>query len=221
MRFGGILGSVETCNDVIRDGLAQDRDLLVETLMSAFAKDPFLTWFMRPGAGAQSALREFFIFMLASEPLEAQWVDILGEGKAIAVWVRPGGTILAHMLKEQIQGALAAMRFSGISRLARAAMAGRIVDRCRCDLERLAGTNKVAYLRFLACRDDAKGQSLGARVLQYGLERCNRAGVDAYLETGRQSTIDLYSDHGFTSETQYPYGKTGSMTGMLYRHAAR
>ncbi len=61
-----------------------------------------------------------------------------------------------------------------------------------------------AYLMFLGVSRAAQGHGVGSRLLKVGTDRCDAAGLPAYLETQTERAIALYRRHGFevTSENR-------------------
>ena len=64
------------------------------------------------------------------------------------------------------------------------------------------------YLAVLGVEPAAQHQGLGSRLLQPMLERCDREGVGAYLESSKERNVPFYERHGFrvTEETGFPRG---------------
>lgn len=53
------------------------------------------------------------------------------------------------------------------------------------------------YLEFLGTRADRQGHGVGSALLAPMLERCDREGVPAYLESSNPANIPFYARHGF------------------------
>jgi ribosomal protein S18 acetylase RimI-like enzyme len=64
------------------------------------------------------------------------------------------------------------------------------------------------YLQTLGVVPEAQGQGVGSKLLAPMLERCDREGVPAYLESSKESNIAFYARHGFrvTGEMRFPRG---------------
>ena len=64
------------------------------------------------------------------------------------------------------------------------------------------------YLAVLGTDPSAQGRGLGSAVLRPVLDRCERDGVGAYLESSKERNIDFYARHGFKvpREIQLPRG---------------
>ena len=64
------------------------------------------------------------------------------------------------------------------------------------------------YLAHLGVTPEAQGRGLGSALLAPMLERCDREGVGAYLESSKERNVAFYARHGFrvTDEVDFPRG---------------
>lgn len=64
------------------------------------------------------------------------------------------------------------------------------------------------YLAVLGTLTAAQGKGVGSSVLQPVLERCDREGVPAYLESSKAANVPFYERHGFrvTGKIEIPDG---------------
>ena len=53
------------------------------------------------------------------------------------------------------------------------------------------------YLAMVGVDAAHQGQGLGSKLIQAGLERCDRDGTIAYLESSNPANLPLYERHGF------------------------
>jgi len=53
------------------------------------------------------------------------------------------------------------------------------------------------YLAILATDPDVQGQGIGSALMRPILERCDKDGMPAYLESSKESNIPFYTKHGF------------------------
>jgi GNAT superfamily N-acetyltransferase len=63
------------------------------------------------------------------------------------------------------------------------------------------------YLLALGVEPEMQGRSIGSQLMQPVLQRCDREGVPAYLESSKERNVPLYERHGFkvTEELVVPY----------------
>jgi ribosomal protein S18 acetylase RimI-like enzyme len=75
-------------------------------------------------------------------------------------------------------------------------------------LERLHPHEPHYYLSTLGVAPAAQGRGLGSTLLAPMLERCDREGVGAYLESSKERNVAFYGRHGFrvTREMRFPRG---------------
>ena len=66
------------------------------------------------------------------------------------------------------------------------------------------------YLAVLGVEPRGQRKGLGSKLLAPMLERCDREGVPAYLESSKEQNIAFYARHGFrvTGEVRMPRGPT-------------
>jgi GNAT superfamily N-acetyltransferase len=64
------------------------------------------------------------------------------------------------------------------------------------------------YLAILGTRPENQGQGIASEVLRPVLQRCDRDGCPAYLESSKESNIPFCQRHGFqvTHEIRVPAG---------------
>jgi GNAT superfamily N-acetyltransferase len=65
-----------------------------------------------------------------------------------------------------------------------------------------------------------QGRGHGAALLRYALERCDRDGVAAYLESSNARNVPLYERHGFVAMGSIQAGSSPTVIPMLRRPSA-
>ena len=60
------------------------------------------------------------------------------------------------------------------------------------------------YLEAIGCVPEARGQGVGGTLLAPVLERCDAAGLPAYLESSNPRNIPFYERHGFVTMPLFP-----------------
>ena len=80
------------------------------------------------------------------------------------------------------------------------------------NLERAFPEDRPAYLAVVGVVPSAQGRGVGTAVLEPGLQLCDEAGFDCYLETANARAVPLYERLGFevlsSGEQLAPRGPT-------------
>ena len=73
------------------------------------------------------------------------------------------------------------------------------------------------YLPMIGVEPNAQGRGLGAALMRHALERCDRDGVTAYLESSNPLNISLYQRFGCERLGEIQLGDAPVVTPMLRR----
>lgn len=76
------------------------------------------------------------------------------------------------------------------------------------------------YLAVLGTATERQGKGLGAAAMAPVLERCDREGVPAYLESSKESNIPFYERFGFKVLRELPLGKGAPSVWPMWREPA-
>jgi GNAT superfamily N-acetyltransferase len=181
----------------VRRAQAQDHRSLTEVLARAFDDDPLLRWVF-PGVRARSRYGGgFFRWSLwRCADQEVTWTtdDLAGT----AIWALPDRWQVT--LREL--GRLTRWTGPGMARR------GPLVMWGLADVERRHPRDRHLYLAVLGVDPPRQGAGLGSALLGPGLELCDREGLPAYLETGKERNLAFYGRHGFqvTDRLRLPRG---------------
>jgi GNAT superfamily N-acetyltransferase len=181
-------------------------DGIVTTLALAFHDDPLMGWlFEDPDRRAELLLR-WWRARVEDQPAHAEVLTAEGE-VSVALWHGP-----------DVGGA-------GTSPGARSAIVDTLADligarAARRKLEALAvipaahPRTRHWYLAAVGTRPAFQGHGLGVRVVAPILERCDRSGLPAYLESTNPRNLSFYERLGFEpiSRIEVPDGPV--LTGM-------
>ncbi len=165
---------------------------VMETLARAFAHDPVVRWLYPDDDVYVRALPEF-VMLAAGSAFDDGTVEVAGKGSAAAIWVAPD---------VDVDRAEAGARW--------AAHFQQHVDEVRLgDVfawgEQVGAAHPTEphwYLAALAVAPQMQGQGLGTALLRAGLDRCDRDGLPAYLESGNPRSRGLYERNGFEVTTE-------------------
>jgi ribosomal protein S18 acetylase RimI-like enzyme len=179
---------------VPRLATAADAPELATTLARAFDDDPILTWAhpsarRRPRRGAA-----FFAGRMRTLiPHELCWTTDDLAGAALwappDAWAAPAGELVRGL--PYVTWRRAPLVIYGLG-----------------NVERRHPREPHYYLAVLGVDPTRQHEGIGSALLRGGLEVCDREGVPAYLETGKERNVRFYERHGFqvTGEIELPRG---------------
>lgn len=171
----------------IRHALPSDAAAISDTLTEAFTADPLQHHLMpdpaRPGHARVDAVRRF-MDVERDAHMGLGHLYVADDGAATALWEPPGVhadtdaivEVFANEVDEEIAAA-AAEPF----------------------MQMFAARPETPhfYLAVLAAADRARGQGLGAALLDRVLSICDAEQIDAHLESTNARNVSLYERHGF------------------------
>lgn len=169
---------------------AQDLDGVAADLAAAFTDDAMFDWFLRTDSKRVAARLKFFQFIVRNMAFGAGRIERPATGGAAAIWM-PYEWLGPQPLSAEIRALPTLLRATGLSRFGRLAAMREDMDKHH-PMER-----KHAYLWFLGVAPEAQGHGVGSRLLKVGTDRCDAAGLPAYLETQTERNVALYRRHGF------------------------
>jgi ribosomal protein S18 acetylase RimI-like enzyme len=181
----------------VRPARDVDIDTLAATLARAFDDDPVTTWVYANGRTRPRWAARFFAWQLRRLlPQDVAWTT--DERAGAAIWALPGRWREGPM---------------DMVRLLRATLLGTLpsLPRVLNGLGAVEARHPVVphlYLAVLGVDPGRQGEGIGSALIRPGLELCDREGLGAYLETGKERNVAFYGRHGFrvTEELQMPKG---------------
>ena len=182
----------------VRAATVADREDVAGALAEAFWDDPVMRFILRQSETRQRRLARLFTVLLRGHylPLGTVWTTPDHDGAAL--WAPPGHAIIpVPTMIRHLPGMLGAL--------------GRNVGRALRSLnhvDRLHPKEPHWYLGVLGTRPARQGRGVGSALLGPVLERCDREGLPAYLESSKYSNLAFYRRHGFevTGEIALPSG---------------
>jgi GNAT superfamily N-acetyltransferase len=155
----------------------------VAALTLAFVRDPIMRWFYPE---AESYLAHFPGFMRAfggpSFGAETAWMS--DDQGGASLWFPPN----VHPDGESIGKHV----FSTVDERKREALEGLLEQ-----MDAYHPKEPHWYLAVIGVDAAHQGKGLGAKLIQVALEKCDREGLIAYLESSNPANISLYERHGF------------------------
>lgn len=165
---------------------------LAAVLTRAFARDPFYSYLVGSASERNQRMRDGWSGLLrhASDRLSTTYTtdDLAG----VAIWYPPGYTGPSFI------GSLRLL--PSVSRLAGGLRRLREVSKAVAALEERRHRHAPGahfYLSALGVEPDRQGEGLGTALMQPVLERADRDGLPAYLETATARNVLLYERQGF------------------------
>jgi GNAT superfamily N-acetyltransferase len=190
---------------VIRHALPADMEAVTQTLIEAFTEDPFQRY-MFPRADDPTKVRpaELARFVAAEVDTHVSLghVYVANDGAAAALWEPPG--------VEADGDPLAQLVFSEVA-----------AETLEADGEQWSSFVELRpdyphfYLAILGASNRARGQGLGAALLERVLRVCDNEGLPAYLESSNLRNVSLYQRHGFDAVGELTFGTDTVLTPMV------
>ena len=197
----------------VRLARPDDIPVLAEVLTHAFAVDPFFSWVAGDAPSKADRMRAGWHATLryASAGLTATYTteDLAGA----AIWIppdRPASGLLDSLRLTPSMG-----RLTGWGRLRKVAAALALIEERRH--HHVPGPH--AYLSALGVDPGRQGQGFGTALMRPMLDRCDRDGLPAYLETATARNVPLYERLGFAIVGTMTL-EGSQVSGWLMRRAA-
>lgn len=170
----------------VRKARPADVPRIVETLVAAFAEDPFVAWVV--GGRGDDARRRYFELALTKLTLPHDTVWMTDDAASVALWAPSEKWQLSPL------GQLLMLpRVARVVGLGRMQTIGTGVER----VERGRPGSPYLLLVLLGTLPEARQSGLASEVLRPGLTRCDREGRLAVLDTSVPANVDFYRGRGF------------------------
>jgi GNAT superfamily N-acetyltransferase len=172
---------------VVRKAESSDTTRLAAALASAFQDDPVMSWLLPGDQRRSRRLPVLFELMLRYLHLPHEEVYTTSELSGGALWAPPDKwqTPPVSLLRAMPRLSLAlGLRIPAALRTIVA-------------MEKHHPRQAHWYLAVLGTEPAAQGKGIGSALMVPVLQRCDRDGVPAYLESSKESNIAFYARHGF------------------------
>jgi GNAT superfamily N-acetyltransferase len=201
IRGPGPLGRLVVMTDVRSAGQA-DLGEIGRVLGRAFAVDPVMSWLF-PGADRERHLATLFALLAARVHNGPECVEIAtagGRTAGVSMWDAPTEVRSPSVLELALQCGY--LRLIG-GRSRRQWAMSRGIDAAR-------PRQRHWYLAILGTEPDLRGTGAGRALLNSRLDRCDAAGLPAYLESSSPANVPYYEKSGFRvrGEIALPGGPT-------------
>ena len=193
-----------------RPARRDELEATAQDLSLAFHDDPHFDWFMRPDGRRDEARLRFFRVLLGQACFPDGVIERPDGGGAAAVWI-PSESFAAWPWTRDVRALPMLLHATGLGRFGRMMRMREAMD-AHHDLER-----PHDYLWFLGVRPQLQGLGLGSRLLAAHAADLDRRGRPAYLITGTERNVALYSRHGFEVAHDFRPAPDGPMVWGLWR----
>ena len=180
-----------------------DREAVVAAITLAFSTDPMARWTFPDPATYLRVLPE--VARAFGGNGFAHDAAHLAEGDlAAAMWIPPGVESDDERLKTLIEQHAPRERHEDL-------------ERVFAQMDSYHPSEPCWYLPLIGVDPSCQGRGYGSALLRYALERCDREGMPAYLESSNPRNIPLYQRHGFEIIGAIQAGTSPTVVPMLRR----
>ena len=170
---------------------------MADALAHAFSDDPVMAWLFPKDPGDRRK-RAFFTLQMRRHTIPDSGGYTTEDFTGAALWAPPDRWRLGP--RDVLRDLPSVVRFLG--RRFFVAMRGLTL------VEKKHPKQPHWYLATLGTEPDHQGKGIGSALLAPILERCDREGLPAYLESSKEQNLPFYARHGFevTEQINMPKG---------------
>jgi len=187
----------------IRTANRQDEQLVVSTIVMAFASDPAARW-AYPKPDQYLAHASSFVRAFGGKAFEHNTAHIAEEGAGAALWLPP------HIEPDEEE----------LAKLLGETTPAEIRDDVFAVFEQMGSYHPNEphwYLPMIGVDAPFQGRGYGSALLRHALAACDRDRTPAYLESSNPKNVPLYQRHGFELLGIIQVGSSPQMFPMLRR----
>ena len=199
--------------EIVRMGLER-RDQIAAIWANAFEQDPLMRWVFPDDAARRESLRRWWGFSLDYQPPGSELHGTRIDGCA-AYWQPPQHKKDTSVEPDEADGGESDGRKAFV-----AMMTELLGELAPSRMEALGQMHQARlpephwYLAVLGTSPDQQSRGLGGRVLAPMLDRCDRTGELAYLESSNPANVGFYRRHGFDPVGEFVLGDGVHITPM-------
>ena len=178
-----------------------DKASVIDAIVLAFAADPVVRW-LWPDPRAYLATMPDFALAYGGEAFAHGSAYCTHDYTGAALWLPPG----AHPDEE------------AMGQLIGQSVAPEVQADLSAALEQFGAyrpSDPHWYLPVIGVDPSCQGQGCGSALMSYALERCDRDGLPAYLESSNPRNIGLYERHGFKIGGEVQVGSSPPIVPMV------
>jgi ribosomal protein S18 acetylase RimI-like enzyme len=187
----------------VRSATVTESRPVVDVITLAFSTDPMARWSL-PDPQQYLALMPSVVQAFGGKAFDAQTAYCVDRYRGAALWLPPG----VEPDSERLQ----AIMDENVS--------PEILPDLMGVFEQMGAFHPHEshwYLPLIGVDPALQGQGLGGALMRHAVERCDREGLPAYLESSNPRNISLYLRHGFEIMGTIQVGGSPRMTPMFRR----
>lgn len=192
----------------VRKATWADVPALEDVITRAFEDDPLMNWIVRPDDSHLECLRSYMSFALRTATMPHGDVYTTDGLHGAALWSPPGKWKLGPL--QQLRGLPGLARCIGLRRVLTVMPALNVIHK-------LHPAQPHYYLGVLGVAPEYQGLGIGSRLMAPVLQRCDRTGIPAYLESSKERNIPLYERIGFQVIAEVDLPRGGPRLWLMWR----
>lgn len=192
----------------VRKMATPDLDRVADVMGRAFDDDPVINFMVKQDARRRERLLTFMRAGIRklTFPYGETWTADGFEGAAL--WNPPNGR--PHGLMSDLRMLPTLVRVAGLSGVPRVVGAFQVA-------EAKHPKQPHYYLLGLGVEPDQQGRGIGTQLMAPVLEKADREGLPAYLESSKERNLPLYQRNGFEVVERVEFGKGGPPVWLMWR----
>jgi ribosomal protein S18 acetylase RimI-like enzyme len=179
----------------------EDRDRVISVITAGFITDPAWRWFF-PEAKQYLSTAPSLFDAFGGAAIESKTAFVTENFEGAALWLAPGiapdEDSLVKTLEENVSPTILQDVLGVLERM-----------------DKYHPEEDVWYLPLIAVDPAHQGRGLGSALMKAALEKCDKQGLPAYLESSNPRNIALYERHGFDVMGEIQVGTSPVITPML------
>ncbi len=180
--------------------------LIGDIIGESFADDPVNYWIFR----SQIGISDFYTMVAKKLYLPQGYGHVMEDGSGGTLWLPPG--VKKHIpLWKSLDIAISMTRHGGFKSIQR----GTSVDE---SLAMYKPTEPHYFLFAIGTRPAQQNKGIGSKLMEAGLEKADREGLPAYLESSKESNLHFYRKFGFEVIEKIEPGKGCPPLWLMWRN---
>lgn len=187
----------------VRPAGEHEQQRVIDVITLAFSSDPMARWSF-PDAGIFLSQMPEVARAFGGRGFALGAAHLADGGKAAAMWLPPdeepdlerlGAITEQYAPKERLADMMAVFE----------------------QMDHFHPKEPCWFLPLIGVDPACQGRGYGSALLRYALERCDRDGLPAYLESSNERNVPLYERHGFVTMGRIQAGQSPALVPMLRR----